>query len=167
MDYDLGRLRRGEVIAGVSAVLLLAFMFLFTWYGTVPSDSVHAIGSRQHTSGENAWHALRILRWLMLITIAVALALAATQATRRSPAVPVSLSIIVTVLGGLTSVLLVYRVLINLPGNDNFVDQKIGAFLGLVSALGIALGGYQSMREEGVAPKDGPAEIPTVAADRR
>jgi hypothetical protein len=171
MDFDSGRLRRGELIAGASGVSLLVFMFLFKWYGlggAVPSDLVTAIGNRLHVAtAQNAWHALTILRWLMLVTIFVALALALTQATRRSPAVPVSLSVIVTVLGSLTALLLVYRVLINLPGSDKFIDQKIGAFLGLVSALGIALGGFESLREEGVTARDAPTEIPTVVSGAR
>jgi hypothetical protein len=171
MGFDSGRLRRGELIAGASALLLLVFMFLFKWYGlggAVPSDLVTAIGSRLHVStAQNAWHAMTILRWLMLVTILAALALPLLQATRRSPAVPVSMSVIVTVLGSLTAILLVYRVLINLPGNDKFIDQKVGAVLGLVSALGIALGGFESMRREGISSKDARTEIPTVVPGAR
>src|ERR1700738_2575198 len=166
MDFDSSRLRRGELIAGLSAVALLVFMFLFKWYGlggAVPSDLVSAIGSRLHVpTAQNAWHALTIVRWLMLVTIIAALALPLVQMTRRSPAVPVSLSVVVTVLGSVTAVVLVYRVLITLPGSDKFIDQKIGAFLGLVSAIGIAVGGFESTREEGISPKDAPKEIPTV-----
>jgi hypothetical protein len=50
-------------------------------------------------------------------------------------------------LGSVTSVLLIYRVLIELPGSGDVVDQKLGAFLGLLCAMGIAFGGYESRRE--------------------
>jgi len=66
------------------------------------------------------------------------------------------------VLGLLTALALIYRVLINVPGSDSVVVQKPGAFVGLVSAVAIAYGGYRSTREEGVAEKDGPQEIKTV-----
>jgi hypothetical protein len=151
-------------------VALLVSMFFLKWFGlggAVPSDLSGAVGSRLHVATQNAWHALTILRWLMLASVVAALALTLLQATRRSPAVPVSLSVIVTVLGSLTSILLIYRVLINLPGNVKFIDQKVGALLGLVSALGIALGGFESMRAEGVSAKDAPQEIPTVVPGAR
>jgi hypothetical protein len=51
-------------------------------------------------------------------------------------------------LGGLSTVLLIYRVLINLPGPDEVVDQKLGAILGLLCAVGIALGGSRSLADE-------------------
>jgi hypothetical protein len=154
MQFDISRLRRGELIAGGSALLLLAFMFLLKWYGAGSLASV------------NAWHALTILRWPMLATIAVALALVYFQATRRSPALPVSLSVIVTTLAALLVLLLIYRVLINEPGPDNVVSQKAGAFLGLVSAIGIAYGGYESIRDEGLSSKDARTEVETVALSR-
>jgi hypothetical protein len=170
VDVDASRLRLGELLAGASAVLLLVFMFFFKWYGlgsSAPDGSVYGTGPFHVASSQNAWHALTIVRWVMLVTAAAALALAILQATRRAPALPAALSVIVTVLGGLTSILLVYRVFINLPGSDKLVDQKIGAVLGVVSTLGITLGGYASMREEGVSPKDAPSEIPTVVPEPR
>jgi hypothetical protein len=45
-------------------------------------------------------------------------------------------------------VLLIYRVLIALPSGARVVDQKLGAVLGLVCALGIAWGGYEAIREQ-------------------
>jgi hypothetical protein len=54
-------------------------------------------------------------------------------------------------------------VLINEPGSDAVVEQKAGAFVGLASAIAIVIGGYLSMRDEGVADKDGPGDIETVS----
>ena len=50
-------------------------------------------------------------------------------------------------LGSLTSLLLIYRVLIVLPSGAKVIDQKLGACLALICALGIALGGYESIAE--------------------
>jgi hypothetical protein len=39
---------------------------------------------------------------------------------------------------------------------------RAGAYLGLLSAIGIMVGGYLSLRQEGVARRDAPANIPIV-----
>jgi hypothetical protein len=144
MDFHPSRLRRGEVLAGVGAVLLLVFMLAVPWYG----QGDHSL---------TGWQALTILRWLMSVTIACALALTITQATRRSPAVPATLSVIVTVLGLLTVLALIYRVLIDAPA-----DEQAGAYLGLLSALVLAYGGYASLRQEGIATRDARSDIPVI-----
>ena len=83
--------------------LLLASTFAVPWY-------------RVKATSINGWDALTDLRWLLIVTIIAALALAYFQATRRAPAIPVSLSVIVTVLGLLTSLRA------DLPG----ADQRAG-----------------------------------------
>jgi hypothetical protein len=144
MDLDPARLRRGELLAGTGAVLLLVFLLAGKWYG-------HGGGSR------TGWEAVTTLRWLVLVTIVAALALVVAQVTRRSPAIPVTLSMIVAVLGLITVLALIYRVLINPPAHE-----QAGAFLSLLSAVGLAYGGYLSFREEGIARRDAPTEIPIV-----
>lgn len=158
MDIEISRLRPGEIIAAASAVLLLVFMFALPWYG-VRSARSPSIGVTTNLSG---WQGLTHTRWLLVVTIIAALALAYFQTTRPAPAIPVSLSLIVTVLALLTSLVLVYRVLINVPGSDQLVDAKAGAYLGLLSAFGILCGGFASMRQEGISPSDAPTEIETV-----
>jgi hypothetical protein len=161
MRFELSRLRHGEIVAGVSGVLLLVVMFAVPWFGTTGpvSPTAALLGA---TTSSNGWHALSDLRWLMLITALAALALAYFQATRRRPAIPASLSVIVTVLGVLTVLCLIYRVLINVPGPDSLIDRKAGSYIGLACAIGILYGGYASLRREGIRPQDGPGEIPTV-----
>jgi hypothetical protein len=144
MGLDPARLRRGELLAGTGAVLLLVFLLAGRWYG-------HGSGAR------TGWEAVTDLRWLLVVTIAAAFALVATQVTRRSPAIPVTLSMVVTVLGLISVLALIYRVLINPPAHE-----QAGAFLGLLSALGLAYGGFLSLREEGIARRDAPSEIPVV-----
>ena len=137
------RLRRGEALAGAGALALLVFVFALHWYG-----------GRRPTSG---WHALTDARWLVLLTILTTFALVFCQITRPAPAVPASLSVLVTVLGGLTAIWLIYRVLINHPPHE-----QIGAVLGLLSACLLAYGGFVSLRKEGIAERDQPREIPVV-----
>jgi hypothetical protein len=144
MGFDPSRLRRGELLAGAGAVLLLVFMLAGKWYG-------HGPGSR------TGWQALVDLRWLLAVTIAAAISLLLSQTTRRAPAVPVTMSIIVAVLGLLSVLALIYRVLINPPAHE-----QLGAFLGLISAAALAYGGFLSLRQEGIARRDEPRHIPVV-----
>jgi hypothetical protein len=144
MDFDPARLRRGELLAGTGAVLLLVFMVAGKWYS-------------YHGHSQTGWQTLTDLRWLIVVTIVAAFALVVAQVTRRSPAIPVTLSLVVTVLGLITVLALIYRVLINPPSHE-----QAGAFLALLSALGLAYGGFLSLREEGIARRDAPRDIPVV-----
>jgi hypothetical protein len=156
MDFDPSRLRRGELIVGASALVLLASMFVLKWF-ELSAPVAPPAANLGVPSSVNGWNGLTNLRWVMLLTIACGLALVFLQATRRAPAVPVCMSVIVTVLALIIALGLIYRVLINEPG-----PQKAGAFVGLISAIVFVYGGYQSMRREGIAAKDGPSEIQTV-----
>jgi len=123
-------------------------LFALPWYGATSGGG---------SSSLTGWQGLTNLRWLLLLDAVLALALVVFQATRRAPAVPASMSVIVTWVGGLTFLWLGYRVLIDPPPHERY-----GAYLGLLAALVIAVGGYLSMRQEGISPKDGPSEIPIV-----
>jgi hypothetical protein len=163
MSIEFSRLRPGEIIAGASAVLLLVLMFAVPWY-SVKSAPSPAASTPSVSTSIDGWQALSHLRWLLLLTIVVSLALAYFQATRPAPAIPVSLSVIVTVLGLLSALALIYKVLINVPGPNSLVDARVGAYLALLCGLTILYGGYASMRREGVLPEDAPAEIETLRA---
>ena len=115
---EISRLRAGEVISGLSGAVLLGW------------------GGRRQ---------LPVIRWLAPITGVSAVALPYTQAARAAPALPVALSVVVTVLGGATGVGLVGRVLIRPSSRSSAVA---GAHVGLLAALGVAAGGYVSMRQE-------------------
>lgn len=143
---DPRRLRLGEIVAGASAALLLVFMFALHWYAVSGKLSETLGRGLGQPTTWNGWNGLAHLHWLLLVTIIAALALAYFQAARPEPAIPIVLSVIVTVLGGLTALALIYRVLISTPGSN--LDQQAGAYLGLVAAIGIAYGGYKSMRQE-------------------
>ncbi len=135
----------GEAIAGMSAVLLLILMFAAKWYGLAGAGDALATRSSL-SSSENAWQALTLLRWLMLITVLVAIGAMVLRITQHSHGTPTDLSPIVMTLGSITALLLAYRVLIDLPSPGTVLDQKLGAFLGLLCAVGIAFGGYESRR---------------------
>jgi hypothetical protein len=161
MEFDGSRLRRGELIAGGGAVVLLGSLFLLPWYGVTPllAPTASSLGRATSFTG---WDGLSHLRWLVLLTGVLALALVWFQGANKAPAVPVSLSVILTAVALLDALALVYRVLINVPGANSHVDQKAGAFVGLVAAIAIFYCGYRSMREEGLSERDARTEIETV-----
>jgi hypothetical protein len=152
MDFDASRLRRGEWLAGATAVLLAIFLVGGKWYG----------GTGPTGGSMTGWQALTDLRWLLLVTIVAAAALVFTQATRQAPAVPATMSLVVMLLGVVSVLALIYRVLISPPPH-----QEAAAYLGLLSAIGVTVAGYLSLREEGIARRDAPTEIPIVRPGAR
>ena len=152
-------LRSGEVIAAGGALVLLGLMLLAPWYGLRGARLLSARSAQLSTS-VTGWQAYGHLRWLVAVTVAGALALAVTQATRRSPAIPVALSVIDTVLGAVTTIWLAYRVLISAPGPD--LARRPAAYLGLVSLLALTAGAFRSLREEDKPDPARNAAIPTI-----
>jgi len=147
MDRLAARLRLapGDLLAAGCALALLAVMFAFAWYGIVGLPG--RAGGRVVWS-EDAWHGLTVIRWVMLTTIATALGAALIHWRQRDHGARTSTGPLVGGLGLLTTVLLIFRVLLDPPSANDVVDQKLGAVLGLACALGIALGGRVSWRAE-------------------
>lgn len=150
---DLDRLSLGEKIAAVSAILLFIFMF-FEWFG-VEVSGVGGFSGTVSGEGGSAWDALDYIPIILVITIAAALGLAAIRLSDSTFEPPVPMSTVVTVLGVFSVLLILFRI-VDPPSFGSFggvsVDAtlSIGIFLGLISAGGIAYGGYSAMREEGI-----------------
>lgn len=147
MTFRPGRLRQGEVVAGFAAVALLICMFLLPWWGLSGrfEQLIHSFGL---SATVNAWHSLSAGRWLMLVTCVTTLALVWVQGTRRGPALPASFSVFATVLGIVTALELIYRVLFDGPYSSPLISTKYGAYLGLISSLVLAFGSFRSLRAE-------------------
>jgi len=149
---DLDRLNTGEKIAGVSAILLFVFMF-FDWFGAEVSGLGGFSGSL--SGGGSAWDALDFIPIVLVAAVVAALGLAALRLTDAVYEPPIPGSTVVTVLGGVSVLLILFRI-VDPPSFGSYggvsVDAtlKVGIFLGLLSAAGIAYGGYSAMREEGI-----------------
>jgi hypothetical protein len=136
----------GELTSSVSAVLLLVLLFATEWYGVagVPDPSA----ARPAVSGtESGWAGLSVVRWVVLVTALVAIGSVVLHASQRRHGTKTDTSRLVAGLGSVTFLLLTYRVLIHLPSGAKVIDQKLGAVLAIVCALGVALGGYESIAE--------------------
>jgi hypothetical protein len=138
---------RGELIAVVGAGALLILMFAFQWYGVAGVPGARSTEPAVQSS-VNAWDALSLLRWLMLVTILLAAGSFVLHATQKGHGSRTNTSPLLMAAGALTSVLLVYRVFVDLPHPSEVLDQKLGAVLGVLSAIAIAFGGFDALREE-------------------
>jgi hypothetical protein len=152
MAFDINRLRLGERIAGVCAVLLFIDEFL-NWYSVSASNVAKQLGVQlpNGVGGSvtaTAWKAFDWVDLLMLLTVIVVLGWVALAAMQRTVAMPVTASTIATALCAITTVVVLYRI-INQPGPNDLVDVEYGAYLGLVLLLAMTYGGYAAMRDEG------------------
>lgn len=149
---DIDKLNTGEKVAGVSAVLLFVFMF-FDWFGVELSGPGGSSGTIPG-SGGSAWDALDFIPIVLVVTIVVALVNAFLRLSDSEYEPPVSMNVAVAVLGGLSVLLILFRI-ISPPDFGSFggisVDAtlQLGIFLGLLAAVGVAFGGYRGMQEEG------------------
>jgi hypothetical protein len=142
------------MIAAVSALLLLIVMFIFTWF-SVDIGSTDLLGAAGVDTGANAWQAFGFIDIVLFVTILVAVGGAFMSANAQSVNTPVAISAITTLLGILSVLLILYRI-IDPPGPGDFSDtfdlsvsRGIGVWLGLILAGGIAYGGWRAMQEEG------------------
>ena len=118
----------------------------FTWYGF---DISTPVGNFSINTSINAWDAFDFTDLFMLLTVIVTLVAVAMRASANEPAFPMSTA--VTVLGGISTLLIVYRI-IDPPASG--LSLKFGIFLGLIAAAGITAGGYLAMQEEGTSFTD-------------
>lgn len=131
MELRPSRLRGGEVVASLAGVALAVLLAAVAW-------SAPAGGGGSLTG----WETMPVARWLVALSCAAALLLGFAQATRRAPALPVSLSVIVTVLGAITTVALAVAI-----ATDSGTPLT-GAFVGLAVAVAMTVGGFWSLRQE-------------------
>ncbi|HWM64628.1 MAG TPA: hypothetical protein VNP96_11650 [Solirubrobacterales bacterium] len=151
---EVDKLSNGEKISAVSAILLFVFMF-FDWFG-VEVSGVPGFTGDVSGAGGSAWDALDVIPIFLMLAIVVAIGVAVIRLTDADLEPPISLNAVVAALGGLAALLILYRIIDQPGGGGDFggvevdVTLKLGIFLGLVAAAGIAYGGYSAMREEGM-----------------
>jgi hypothetical protein len=167
MGGQLSRLRGADRLVAGSALALLLFMFAFSWFGesrkgTLPGSD---LGAGTSLTG---WEAFTNSRWVWLLTILVALA--SVVARVAGPRLPESVKpgSVVALLGGVSVLLIGYRILhhpaasVGFGGFHASFDLRVGIWLGFAAAVAIAAGGYLQLREE-VSKKPEPVQAPTPA----
>jgi hypothetical protein len=146
---DLRRLRAGEWIAVAGGIALIVSLAL-PWYDA-PTEPL------------TGFEALTIVDVLLTLIALVALALGVLQATQDTPAKPVAFGILSVIFGALAVLLVIFR-LIDAPADG--LTVRAGAWLGLVGALAVTVGGWRSLAAEyvrGLPPDLEPELRPTPA----
>jgi len=146
---DLRRLRAGEWIAVAGGIALIASLLL-PWYDAP-------------TGPLTGYEALTIIDVLLTLIALLALALGVLQATQDTPAKPVAFGVLSVIFGALAVLLVLFR-LIDSPAAG--LEVRAGAWLGLVAALAITVGGWRSLAAEyvrGLPPDIEPELRPTPA----
>jgi hypothetical protein len=148
---DFTRLTQGEKIAGVSGIALFLIMFIFSWYG------VEVGGQSVPDTGANAWEAFSFIDIVLFVTVVAAIGLVLISASQTEVGLPVAASAVVAGLGILSVVLIIISIIsppdfgVDLSGTGIDHTRKIGVWLGLIAAVGVAYGGWRAMQEEGTS----------------
>jgi len=151
---DLRRLRAGEWSAALAGLLLLTSLFL-PWYEQ--SASGFAEVSPESTPPTlTGWEALAVNDLLLAAFALFAVTLLLVTATQAVPAVPIFMDALVA-LAGLVAVALVLVRVLALP--DEAPSRDWGLWLGLAGALGIAVGGWVSMRDQRLSRPGRPTDL--------
>jgi hypothetical protein len=146
---DLTKLTQGQKIAAGSAIALFVVMF-FSWFGAPDNEISNALNSAGFDTSVNAWQSFDFIDLVLLLTIVVAVGVAAIVASGTAVNLPVPPGVATTLLGGLSTLLVLYRIL-DPPAS---LDRKFGVFLGLILAGAITYGGWRTMEEEGSSFQD-------------
>jgi hypothetical protein len=123
-------LRPGELVGAIGGLGLLVAGFL-PWYSV---------------AGENAtaWQAFSVTDLIMAAAAVVGMSVAACVLLRISVSYPVAGSSVATGLGFVVVVLIVIR-MVDPPGAGD-PSIEVGAWIGLLSAVAITIGGYLGMQ---------------------
>lgn len=173
---DLSKLHRGERMAAFAGVALFLIMIMFSWFGVdIPAE----VRGFAEMSGQdfnfNAFEAFEVIDLILFVTIVVAVGLGLTTAMGKKVRLPVSGAVLTAGLGILSTFLIFYRIIdVPGPGGGMGIARKLGVFLGLIAAAGIAYGGWIWMKSQGVtfaeaaegiqdrfAPEDTDEDTPT------
>lgn len=123
-------LASGELVAAVSGLGLLVVSFL-PWYSAGGQDAT-------------AWQAFSVVDLFIAAAALAGLLVGLVVLFRISVSYPVAGSTIATLFGSIALVLIIWR-LVDPPADG--VDREVGAWLGLIAAAGIMIGGYLGMQE--------------------
>lgn len=146
---ELSKVDTNERLVGGGGIVLLVALFL-SWYG-VTGLSVNGVNIHANTGYTlNGWDSISVGRWLFLITAVLAIILAITESNGQQLNLPVTPSVMLAGLGGLSVLWIVLRILIH-PEGGLSLSAKYGIFVALVGAALLTFGARRSMHEDGAS----------------
>jgi hypothetical protein len=153
------RLRLGEWTAAIGAAGLVATA-LMPWFGFQPPESTERtvdfggggilnVLNTYAVGNLSPWH---VLGWLTIavavVTFAAGAWLPIATLAARPLAQQVAAGILAATIGTFGFVILALRLLIFQPGPNDLITLRYGAYLGLLAALLVALGGWWAMKDD-------------------
>ena len=181
---DTSRISFGEMVAGVSALILLIDLWL-PWYGvSVKAPRFPGVTTGSVSKNGNAWDFYGGRDVILFIIAVLVLGYVLLRAFDALPAMQLDPGLVTAVLGVIAAVVVFIGILhiphsggassalLRLAGVD--FSRKFGLFLGFLATLGIAYGGWTAYNERrrGLAPAaagaggvlGGPGSVPPPAA---
>jgi hypothetical protein len=146
----VSRLRAGEWTAAAGAAALLVTLFM-PWFGVeIPGPAGRVVNPLlAEEDGASGWSTLG---WLVIVIALAAIGCAAwlafANATGRPVAQSVAASVLTATAGTIAFVVLALRALVFQPGPNEVVVIRYGAWLGLLAALILAVGGWWATKDE-------------------
>jgi hypothetical protein len=145
---DLRRLRAGEWLLALSGAALLVSLFL-DWYASGPS-------------GVSGWEAFTVIDGILAVVAVIALAGVVLAATQPTPALSISVEALTVLFGLLAAVLALIRVL-DKPDLPPGYGLAVGAWVGLVGAVGVFGAALIAIRDERLDPSTDATGKPVAA----
>jgi hypothetical protein len=159
---DFKKLTTADWVIGGSSLALLIFSFL-TWF----EGSVTARGTSVVVESDSAWgfffSTIAVLIAIAMLTyIIVARLFSVSLGTLPWPRLLMIFGIVCLLFTLLQVAFASYELPASFQaaGIDVDTSRKIGAFLGLIAAIGVAVGGYLKTKESGVTPPASPPAAP-------
>jgi hypothetical protein len=149
----VSRLRAGEwtAVAGAAALLVTLFLPWLRLELPAPADSTGA-ANLVRVFGDLDSSGWDSLGWFVLVLALAAIGCAAwlaiANATGRPVAQAVAASVLTATAGTLAFVVVALRALVFQPGPNEIVVLRYGAWLGLLAALVLAVGGWWALKDE-------------------
>jgi uncharacterized membrane protein YvlD (DUF360 family) len=145
-------LRAGEWTAAFGAAALLVTLFV-PWFGVefpaTPPGNLAAPILVEAGGGDSGWDTLGwVVIVLALVAIGCAAWLAIANATARPVAQLVAASVLTATVGTFVFVVVALRAFVFQPGLDEFVVLRYGAWLGVLAAMILAIGGWWAIKDD-------------------
>jgi hypothetical protein len=94
----------------------------------------------------NAWEAFDFIDLVLMLAVIAGVGLAVLTVAQSNVQLPVAASAITAGIGIVGTVFVIYRILDPILVG---AEREIGLYLGLIAVIGVAVGGWLAMQEEG------------------
>lgn len=144
---DLKKLTPGEMVIGVSGILLLIVGVLFDWFGIDINIAGTTVADYSEKGLGNFWTLIAIIIGVVMAGHVIVDKVAGVEMPERLGKVGWGVFYLA---GGIIAFLFtLVAVIVGVEERGVDLDPKIGAYLGLLLTLGLAVGGFLVSRERG------------------